>query len=166
MKHIVMTIVATVIVALVHVTTTYLWMPDQVAQHFTGSGEASGLVSRGSYVLLSMLLLFGMTLIMVLSLTLIPRKFPRLVNIPNQAYWFEAPRRDATISSLQRFCLGIALIVQALILGMHGLLIQANQLTPPRLDSIGFTVAISLFGLAMVVWIIVLWKRFRVMSGA
>ncbi len=79
---------------------------------------------------------------MVLSMIVIPRRFPARVNIPNRSFWFADERRQLIIESLLRYGLSIALIVQRFILAIHGLMIQANQAGPLTLDSIGFTIAL------------------------
>ena len=75
-------------------------LPDTVASHFNGSGEADGFSSKLTHSITMVCLQAGMVL-MFLILGFALKKLPTsMVNIPNKDYWFAPERKDETITKV------------------------------------------------------------------
>jgi uncharacterized membrane protein len=108
-------------------------LPDRVAIHFGGGGEANGWMSRSTDLIFASGLGVGLPLFfVVLSLLtgLIPTRF---VNLPHREYWLSPERRVQTCTyiSLQMIWMGCLTVL--FLAGIHYLTIQANRVTPPHL---------------------------------
>ncbi len=112
-----------------------LLLPEQLATHFDGTGQANGWMSRRQHLIFITLLGGGMPLF-VIGLCYLIRFLPAsLLNVPNAAYWRaterypEACRRILTWS----FWFGaVSLIWTAL---LHQQIVEANRYNPAHLDN-------------------------------
>lgn len=147
-------------VAAVLVAATTAGMPDPVATHFSGSGRANGWTSRADYAALMAGLTLVVPLVTWLSLAWLPRRWPRLVNLPHRDYWFAPERRDATFARLARFGLALAFAVLALMVSVHAGIVDANGRVPPSAGS-ALAALPAVFGIAIAALAIASVFRFR-----
>jgi uncharacterized membrane protein len=136
-------------------------LPPIVASHFGASGEANGFMPRTIYAFVMLLLAVGTPLFVAFVPSLLLNGSSNNINIPNREYWLAPARRKDTISSLVRalqyFAIGLALFLSYL----HWLVVQANQLHPPALPFATVFYPLALFLVALVVWLVMLFRRFR-----
>ena len=85
--------------------------------------------------------------------------------LPNREHWLAPQRRDATfafISAHERwFAAGVALFLA----DVHWLVVQANQVHPPLLATAAIERALVVFFVALALWLLVLYRRFRLRDG-
>ena len=146
--------------AIIYVTSRQL--PARVASHFDGQGFANAFMSRWDYLWLMAGLGFGIPLLMVLVLVVLPHFTPTRLRIPSRDYWIAPRRRTATLRTIATSGLVIASIVTAFMIAMHLLVLQANNRAPPQLDNTMLYTLIALLVIAILVWQLILWRRFQV----
>jgi uncharacterized membrane protein len=143
-------------------TTTSL--PPVVASHFGPNGLADGHMPRSLYLALMLVLVIGAPLIVAYLPYSLARRRSQRLNIPHRSYWLAPEREQATRSFLWQHGLWFAALL-ALFLGyMHWLVVLANRSTPPHIDTGAVTAGIAMFCGGLGVWLVKLWRRFRLPS--
>jgi uncharacterized membrane protein len=150
-----------VVVAAVAIVATSAGLPDPVATHFGAAGRANGWMSRDGYVLFMLAMVVGLPLALLLSMVWLPGFAPRLVNIPHREQWLAGPARPAALASLAGFGAGFSTLTAAFMIGLHLLIVAANEVNPPVLPQQGFFWLLALFLLGIVLLLIALGLRFR-----
>jgi serine/threonine protein kinase len=133
-------------------------LPERPATHFNSNGNANGWMHRST----SLFFTAALPLLMAAFFWLVSRaaiRFPGLVNIPRRDYWLAPERRAETSALLFRWLLWLACGMTAFFGAFHALVIQANQLNPPRLPSGPLLVLVIAFLLALMIWIVTLIMR-------
>jgi uncharacterized membrane protein len=143
------------------IVTTSAGLPERVASHFARGGQANGWMQRDAYLGFILSAAIGLPLVLVASLAWLPRVFPRAVNLPNRAYWFEPERRNATLATLSAFAWAFGCVLTLLVGGLHWAVVQANSATPPALEASTVNALLSAFVLAIACWILAWLLRFR-----
>lgn len=136
-------------------------LPNCVATHFSGSGQANGWMSKNAYLLFMAVFSFFLPLLLVgTSFTL--RFFPdKYFNIPQRDYWLAPERRTETFSYLVTHSLWFACIALCFIIGIHFSIVQANSLTPAHLSTPMIIGLIGCFVAGLVVWIVSMILHFK-----
>ncbi len=147
--------------AVVFILATSAGLPERVASHFARSGQANGWMPRETYVPFILGAAVLVPLIVVTLLAWLPRVAPRAVNLPNRAYWLEPSRRDATLESLSAFAWSFGSVLTLLISGLHWAVVRANASAPPRLAETTVNSLLAAFAIAIGVWILAWYLRFR-----
>lgn len=136
-------------------------LPELVASHFDSAGRVNGHMPRAAYLAL----MLAITVVVPLMLVVIPRAaFTRpgaRINLPNREYWLAPERRAATIRFLARQTSAFAWIVVLFLCYVQWLVVRANSLTPPALNSRALTSALVVFLVSTLGWIVWLIGRFR-----
>jgi uncharacterized membrane protein len=146
--------------AIVFVVYTGSYLPETVATHFGVDGEANGWMTRGGYLLFMLSFMFGVSSFVSLVVGTLPRKFPQWTNVPNGQYWLAAERRDESLNFLSAHGKRLGCLILMMMLGMHYTVLIANHLRPPALPASTFSSIIIGFALALVWWIVRLYRRF------
>lgn len=108
-------------------------LPERMACHFGGGGQADGWMSRTSDLHLIGALGVGLTL-MFFILALVTRHMPaRFVNLPNREHWLSPEHRAETCAYISGQLLWMGCLLILFLAGIHWLTIQANRLTPAHL---------------------------------
>lgn len=140
-------------------------MPDIVASHFEGDGYANGFMRRGVYIGFMLAFSVGLPAVVALiSIGAVGRPGAR-INLPHRDYWLAPERRERSVAYLRRH---MARFIAALVVFLcysHWLVVRANGLQPPRLQSSWMLSGLALFGVFVVVWMRALWLRFRMPRG-
>jgi len=136
-------------------------LPPIVASHFSASGAANGFMPRGIYTVLVIALVIGAPLLLALVPAAAAGKGARSLNIPNRDYWLAPERRDATIAFIRLHGWWFAAAVAFFLTYVHWLVVRANALRPPVLSTAGMVSGLVVFFLALAVWLVVLFRRFR-----
>lgn len=135
-------------------------LPEKMATHFNGAGEANGWMSKNNFFLLQT----GILLLIVLEFTILPwliGKFPTaLINMPNKEYWFAEERRPKTIRILGHFFEWFSTALLALFIGINQLVFRAN-LTGENLSSSSWLI-LGAFLVFVIVWLINFVRRFKI----
>jgi len=152
-------VVLAVVAAFVAITASLL--PATIATHFDGRGVPNGYMSRDDYRLFMLILTVALPLLVVGTITWLPRRLPRWTNIPHREYWLAPERREATFAFLAAHAVWLGCLMAFFSGGVHALVMFANAESPPRLANGPFFVLLGAFVVAIAAWIIVLVWRFR-----
>lgn len=147
--------------SLLFILATVPHLPPLVASHFAADNLANGAMTRESYRNFMLLFAIVLPLFASLSLTWLPARHPRALNIPHRDYWLAPEQREATLAFLraQGFRLGTLLTVFMSL--VHFILIEANASTPPQLPALLFFTGLLVFLAGVVLWSYRLIRRFR-----
>jgi uncharacterized membrane protein len=136
-------------------------LPARVAAHFDAAGTANGYLPRGPYIALMLLI----TVVVPLLVVIIPgRAFSHpdaRINLPNRDYWLAPERRADTVRYLARQTSLFAWLLVAFLCYAQWLVVRANMLTPPTLDSGAFLAGLVVFLVCTLSWVVRLIRRFR-----
>jgi hypothetical protein len=104
----------------------------------------------------------ALPLLLVASMTLLPRSRRRLVNLPNRDYWLAPARREASIGSLGAFGCGLGALITSCLAGVHLLVVAGapRRRGAPRRTR-AFLTLIGIFLAAMGLLLVMLLRRFR-----
>ena len=135
-------------------------LPPVVASHFGPGGNANGLMGRGTYTAFMLAVVVAAPALVGFSGQLV-RVLPlQLVNLPNKQYWLAPQRRAATLESLSSMSVPFALVLVVFLCFVHWLVVQANAVQPARLQEGPLFVGLAVFGVATVLWLFTLFRRF------
>jgi hypothetical protein len=146
-----------------------LWpaLPPVMATHFGPGGQPDGYMSRGSFLLFTLLVEGGATLLVLSSPLWMRRMPPSLINMPNRAYWLAEPRRAQTLRRLGTWMAWLAVALAGLMVGANELLLRANATTPPSaLDMGAFLPLMGGFLAFTLAWTVGLYLAFRLPAEA
>jgi hypothetical protein len=143
------------------IVTTSAGLPERVASHFARGGQANGWMPHDAYLAFILSAAIGVPLVLVVALAWLPRVFPRAVNLPSRAYWFEPERRDATLATLAAFAWAFGCVLTLLVAGLHWAVVRANASTPPALEESTLNALLAAFVFSIACWILAWVLRFR-----
>ena len=129
------TFVALIAVMIVQAIWFYPELPDSMASHFDGSGQADGWSTKLSFFLI----MFGTVAAMALLFLALPKSFSRIpanfVSLPNRDYWLSDEKRGETIRHIggEMGWFGVATMV--LLIAIQQLTINANLGPDPAVSS-------------------------------
>ena len=151
--------------AVVFVIYTTGYLPDTVATHFDGMNRANGWMSRQGYLLFTLGFVIGIPALIGFSVGALPRRFPQWTNVPNRDYWFAPERREESLRYLNAHGKRLGCLIVMMMLGIHYTILVANHTRPPTLPLSTFTSILIGFSLALVWWIVRLYRRFPKQVG-
>ncbi len=80
--------------------------------------------------------------------------------MPNRDYWLAAERCEESLRYLNAHGKRLACLIVMMMLGMHYVILKANHMQPPTLPLATFSPILVGFAVALVWWIIRLYRRF------
>jgi len=136
-------------------------LPGTVAMHFGLHGEPNGW--GPNYV--NVLVMAGVELLLFLSIWFTAKVSPRLMNVPNKAYWVKPENLPLARARMEffRFRIGSVFFMFLFIIGL--LTIQANLTRGGRLNMAIFYPVLLVVLLYTLVWVGVLRRAFRIPGG-
>lgn len=152
--------VLTLIVAPIVVWTTSQPLPATVATHFGRGGYANGFMSHDAYLVFMLAMTTLVPLVVVAATGVLPRVASSRIVMLNRDFWLAPGRREATLSFLASHACAMGVLLGAFLVGIHFLVLEANERIPPHLDEHAFTVVLVAFLLLLAVWIGTLVLRF------
>jgi len=150
-----------VVAAITAIVLTSDQLPERVASHFGADGLANGFMARHIYLTFMLGIGVGLPALIGLTVGVSVRHFSRFINIPNRDYWLAPARREATAAYLAAHTSWLAVGLAACAVVVHLLVIRANRLNPPRLDTDAMIALLAVFAALMAAWVAVLNRRFR-----
>ena len=135
-------------------------LPPVVASHFGPGGAANGFMDKGMYTAFMLAVVVAVPALIALSGQLVRVLPPQLINLPNRQYWLAPQRRAATLESLSSLSVRFAFALVVFLCFVHWLVVQANAVQPARLPEAPLFVGLALFGVATVLWLFALFRRF------
>lgn len=154
-------VVLTSLVGGLYVMLSTRTMPRQVAVHFGDAGLADGWMSRTLYVGIMILFAAGLPA----TMWYLQRRRARLgqSRVPMPGVWFGNERRADSLRFLQLHAAIFAVALAALVCRIHSLVKRANETLPsPRIDESGVVMALGVFVLFVIGWLLVRRLHFRV----
>jgi hypothetical protein len=148
--------------AAVLIVTTSSALPPRVASHFAAGGVPNGWQSLESYRATMLTLAIALPVAVVVAAGWLPRRFPRLINLPFRDYWLAPERREATFAALTGFALAIGALVVTFIVALHLVIVAANASMPPRFADGPFWLLTGTFTATIAALVIAYHRRFRV----
>ena len=148
-----------ILLALVQTVYFYPLLPEVVASHFNGAGNADGWSSRNGFFAIHL----GITALLFVLFGAINLMFGKLPdswwNLPHKQYWLAPERRETTIRRMRSQMLWFGIISMLLELGVIQLAIQANLDQTGRLAD-GILWAIGAYVLLSTIWAVALIRSF------
>jgi uncharacterized membrane protein len=135
-------------------------LPLRVASHFDVHGNPDGWMDRTLFLLLMALvglLMPGMALLLGVLLRWLPAS---QINLPHREYWLAPERRAETIAEIPRRFLWPSCWTLVFLLGIHMLVIDANQRDPSHLSS-AIWVWLAVYLVSIAIWVAALVRHFR-----
>jgi uncharacterized membrane protein len=154
------TLICLTVFAAVFVIYTTRYLPDTVATHFGTDNQANGWMSRNGYLLFILGFMIGISTFVSFVVGTLPRKFPQWTHVPNRDYWLAAERREGSLRYLSAHGKRLGCLIVMMMLGMHYVTLKANYNQPPRLPLSTFSPILVGFSVALVWWVIRLYRRF------
>jgi uncharacterized membrane protein len=153
------------LLALIVCAVLFIWwtgreLPDVVASHFNGAGEANGHMSRGPYLTIMLLITALVPLLMVVIPSRALRAADARINVPNRSYWLAPERRAETIRFLSRQMATCAALVIVFLCYVQWLVVKANAHTPPAMNQSAFMVGLAVFLGCTCSWVLRVLRRF------
>lgn len=149
------------IVAPIVVYGTSAGLQERVATHFGSGGLANGWMRHDVY-LAFMLLMSTLLPLFVVALTgFVPRIAASQIRIANRDYWLSPARRVETLAWLAGHASWLGIALTLFMVGMHLLIVRANEVRPARLDEALFFMLMAAFAVLILAWIVALTLRFR-----
>ena len=134
-------------------------LPERVASHFNAAGVADGWMSRSAYLWTMGGTAAGVALLM-LGVGFGTRYLPAsAINLPHREYWLAPERQADTYAAFECFGLWMAAIQAVLVLGIHLLVVEANERQPPELSPVVWWLLGGFFA-ATLVLVVSLFRRF------
>lgn len=146
--------------ASVFIVYTSQHLPETVATYFGVPQEADGGMSRTVYIIFMLAFTVGIAALITVLTSAVPAKFPQWTNVPNRDYWLAPQRRAESLGYLGAHGRRLAYLIVMMMLGMHYTILLANHAQPPRLPGPVFTSILISFALALIWWIVRLYRRF------
>jgi hypothetical protein len=143
-------------------------LPARLVIHFGdgGKGLTPPQITKQAFLCLYMFLLALLPGLM-LGGTFLLRVLPlRLIRLPNKHYWLAPERRQKTHRRLERDMGIFVLFLCLLVIALLQLVLQANLVTPPLLDTPLFFALLGVFLAATPGFILTQLRRLRLPAGA
>ncbi len=136
-------------------------LPNRLATHFDASGNPNGWMTKTAYV--PFMSLMGVALpVFTIGLTALSRFMPDwAIHLPHKDYWLSSEQRPATNAFLLRHAFWFGCLILMLMGGAHYLTVRANQSTPVHMPGTDFAILMGAFLTGTVIWVIILFRRFR-----
>jgi len=135
-------------------------LPDRIATHFGGTGQANGWMTRDRHMIGITLLGFGLPAF-VIGACYSLRFFPSsMLNVPKASYWRSPEHYPAACLILLQWSFwfgGISFLWTAI---LNYQLVLANRLTPPHLEPVHAVILSGIYIVATGVLIVVLLQQF------
>lgn len=154
-----------VLAALVLVATHLMWrgeLPDRVATHFNGTGQADGWMTKAGHRTFSLGLGLGVAAFVVVLCRAVRFFPPSLLNVPNAAFWRSPEHYPEACEMVARWGNGFAAALLVFLTLVNGLVVRANRTDPPHLDGALLAVCAGgfvLFAIGWIVWLVVAFSR-------
>jgi uncharacterized membrane protein len=139
---------------------TARYLPDGVATHFNTAGRADGWMSRTLYTWFTLLLQIALPALIGYLVNTLPQRLSHWTNIPYREYWLAPERLNASVSFLAAQGYRLGCLIVMLTLGLHYVVLVANQQTPPLLPARTFLAVVGAFFIVLFLWVIKLFQRF------
>jgi Protein of unknown function (DUF1648) len=154
------TLICLMVFSVTFVIYTSYYLPGKVATHFNVNSEPDGWMTRHVYVLLILILLISIPSVITVGISMLSRKFPHLINLPNRDYWLATPRLSESLDFLAAHSHRLGRLVIVLITGLHYVVLVANRAEPSALPQSWLMAILLGFVFVLAIWVLALYRRF------
>lgn len=143
----------------------YVWesrlqLPVRAATHFNWQGAADGWKGRDELIRFTLAIGIGVPFFIVIVFSCLRFVPARFVNLPNREHWLSPEHQAESIAWVARSGLWLACAVLVFMGFLHYHVVQANTVTPPKLDSSSLMVVASGLMLFQLIFIVRILLRF------
>ena len=153
-------LICLIVFAAVFIGFTAQYLPDPVATHFGVDNHADGWMSRSDYLVFMLSFMIGISAFVSVVVGVLPARFPHWTNVPHRDYWLAPERREESLCYLSGHGKRLGYLIVMMMMGMHYTVLLANHMRPPALPVPTFTSILIGFALALLWWIVRLYRRF------
>jgi uncharacterized membrane protein len=146
--------------ATVFIVYTGHYLPETVATHFGTDNRANGWMSRNGYLVFLLCCTVGVSIFVSFAVGTLPRKYPHWTNVPNRDHWLSNERCEDSLRFLSAHGMRLGCLIIMMMLGMHYTILLANHMRPPMLPVSIFSSILIGFALALLWWVVRLYRRF------
>lgn len=144
----------------IFISCTVPLLPQRVASHFDIHGQPNGWMSRSSAAILQGVVGLALPLIIVAGFGAARFASAQKINMPRKDFWFAPERREETCAYLLRQGLWLASMEVGLQCAVWYQLVESNDMKMPQLSTFGFLATLGIFGIAMIIWFLNLFRHF------
>jgi uncharacterized membrane protein len=134
-------------------------LPERVASHFNFEGQADSWTSRPVYLALMAVWGLGISWLLMSVAWMIRRLPASVINLPHRDYWLAPERRQQTSDDVQQRMLWFSCLTLAFCLGIHYLVVDANQQQPSRLSQLVWA-WLGVYLVALGAWLAMLLRHY------
>jgi hypothetical protein len=143
----------TLALAVAFIFTTGAQLPPEVASHFVAGGTANAFMPRDVYLRFMTALVVVLPLLFAV-LSSVTAKLPvRYINLPNREYWLAPERQADTLAYLRRHGTRFGIVLAVFLCFVHWLVVLANAHSPARFPEPLFFAGITVFLIALAIWL-------------
>jgi uncharacterized membrane protein len=128
-------------------------LPPVLATHFDAMGTPNAWSSHETYLLLMAVIGLLIPLGIQAMVAWVGARHPEWLNVPARDYWLEPARRAEGVRRVRSHMWWLACLMTGLAIGIHLLLVQAHESTPPRLQLMPFVGVLGAFLTGIAIWI-------------
>jgi uncharacterized membrane protein len=140
----------------------YPKLPEQVASHFDGAGEANGFQSRSMFLAFHAGAIVIPSVIFLLVPALLHRIPPALINMPRKDYWLAPGRRESSLALMAALLTWFGVASLALVTVVIELVLRANLPGGDgRLSPVLLWALLGAYFLFVGIWLCLVFTRFR-----
>jgi uncharacterized membrane protein len=142
-----------------HLLVIYLGLPETVATHFDGYGNANGWMSKEMFLVFESVLVVFVAVEFLLVPWFVRRLPNSLINLPNKEYWLADTRREETFAIFRTYFEVFGAAILALLVIVNHFVYRAN-IGRTSLPSYIWLVIVA-FLLFVAVWLVRFIREFR-----
>ncbi len=136
-------------------------LPNRIASHFGIDGKPNGFMGKDAFLITMVALQFGLAIFLT-GMGWIAAKLPKsMINIPHREYWLHADRATETLSWLQGVMNWITACTTTFMALIFYLVIQANLQAEVKLPTLGFTLLMVAYLIAILILVVRITLHFR-----
>jgi uncharacterized membrane protein len=139
----------------------YPRLPERVASHFDGAGEANGFQSRSMFLVFHAGAMVLVAAIFLLLPGLLHRIPPGLINMPRRDYWLAPERRESSIALMAMLLTWFGVATTALLTVVMELVLRANLPGGGgRLSPVLMWALLGAYFLFVAAWLVAIFRKF------
>lgn len=148
-------------VFLAHCAFYYSALPEKMASHFNGFGEADAWMLKTNFFIFEGVILFFILAEFTLIPYLIKISPDSLINLPNKKYWLAKERREETFSAIGEYFEWFAILLLCLFIAINQLVFRANLLKE-NLSPLAMWLILGAFFAFTIFWLVKFLRRFKI----
>jgi hypothetical protein len=136
-------------------------LSDKVAINFGSGGQPNSWTSKEWNMGIT-ITIYLINSLMFLSVPLMMKKIPlKYISFPKKEYWLTGERMKESIPVIDSWLSFFGLLTNIFIILVVHLVYEANLSDPVILNETQFFIAIVIYSLVLVIWIVMLFKKFN-----